>query len=702
MTANVLPVGLRDNLKLSTWVGFDAPGKVRVSTGKVEIGQGVLTALAQIAAEELDIALEQVAIRSGETRFTPNEGLTAGSYSIENSGSSLRLACAEVRQLFLARAAEKLSCPVAALTMDRGVIKRDGKPTGLDYWDLSKEVSLDRDATGEAATKRPAEYRIVGHHAPRFDLPAKVTGAGFIQDFTPQHVTHARVLHQPRKGAHFVRLDVARAIRGAPVEMLQENDFIAFISADEAAVVAVHARAVELAEWEGGEPIAPDMADPHLLLSRESKPTVLDFNPAPPADAPRLSARYSKPFLAHASIATSSALARWENDKLSVWSHSQGVEMFVVAASDALGIPREAITVMHLQGAGCYGHNGADDAAFEAVLVAMKRPGETIRVCWPRADELTAAPFGSGMVVEVEATLGPDKRPISWRTDIWSGVHSIRPSMGGAPFASEAAMKGEMFTNPPFELPLTRGGGATRCSVPGYDFPTEKVTAHIVANTPVRTSALRGLGTFANIVSIESFMDELALAAGEDPVAYRLSCTSDPRARRVIERAAQMANWKPDAPGGEGIGRGFAYARYKSDGTYLAMVAEVEVEERVRVRRLIAAVDPGLAISPDGVRNQIEGGMIQAVSWAILEATPFGDGKVAVESWDDYPILRFSDAPEITIDLIGSQNDRPLGVGEAATGPTGAAVCNAVAHALGLRIRDLPLTRERLAAALSA
>jgi CO/xanthine dehydrogenase Mo-binding subunit len=489
-------------------------------------------------------------------------------------------------------------------------------------------------------------------------------------------------------------------IRDAKVEILRQNDFIAFVGADEAAVAAVHARAVELAEWEGGEPIASELADPHSLLARETVPTVLDFAPAAPANTPRVSARYSKPYLAHGSIATSSALARWENEKLSVWSHSQGVEMFVVAASDALGIPREAITVNHLQGAGCYGHNGADDAAFEAVLVAMKRPGETIRICWSRADELTAAPFGSGMVVEVEAALGPDKRPISWRTDIWSGVHSIRPSMGGAPFASEAAMNGEMFTNPPFELPLTRGGGATRCSVPGYDFPTEKVTAHIVANTPVRTSALRGLGTFANIVAIESFMDELALAAGEDPVAYRLSCTSDPRARRVIEHAAHMAGWKKGAPGGEGIGRGFAYARYKKDGTYLAMVADVEVEERVRVRKLTAAVDPGLAISPDGVRNQIEGGMIQAVSWAILEATAFGDGKVAVNSWDDYPILRFSDAPEIEIDLVGDPNERPLGVGEAATGPTGAAVSNAVAHALGVRIRDLPLTRERIEEAL--
>jgi CO/xanthine dehydrogenase Mo-binding subunit len=262
-------------------------------------------------------------------------------------------------------------------------------------------------------------------------------------------------------------------------------------------------------------------------------------------------------------------------------------------------------------------------------------------------------------------------------------------------------MKGEMFTNPAFELPLTRGGGATRCSVPYYGFPTSKVTAHIIADLPVRTSALRGLGTFANIFAIESFMDELAAAAGEDPVAYRLSCTVDPRARRVIEHAAAMANWRAGAPGGEGVGRGFAFGRYKADGTYLALVADVEVEERVRVRKLYCAVDPGLAISPDGVRNQIEGGMIQAVSWTLMEETRFGDGAVAVKSWDDYPIARFSDVPEIQIDIVSSQDDRPLGVGEAATGPTAAAVANAVAHALGVRMRDLPLTRERIEAALA-
>ena len=700
MSGNTLPQSLQNNPRLSTWIAFEAPDGVRVSTGKVEIGQGVLSALAQIAAEELDVDFDQMRVLSGQTGETPEEGITAGSFSIDHSGGAIRLACAEIRALFLARAAERLACPVTALSLERGRILRDGAPTALDYWALRDEVSLDRDATGSAPTKRPAEYRIVGRDAPRFDLRAKVTGGAFIHDMTLPGMAHARVLHAPRRNARLANVDLDRALRAGGVEVVREADLIALVGEDESQVMAAHARATASAQWEGGTAIAPPLADARALMTQTARDIVDDLGPAPPAGADIVTATYSKPYLAHGSIGPSCGVALFENGKLTVWSHSQGVGVMIPPMAKRLGIAPEAITVHHTQSAGCYGHNGADDAAFEAAFIALRKPGVPIRVQWTRAEELAVAPCGSAMVTRASAALGPDKRPVSWTTEIWSGTHSNRPAQVNGGFIADALLTGPVAFSD-FELRLANGGGASRCAVPSYAFPMHQVITHMIADLPLRTSAHRGLGTFANVFATESFMDELALAAGEDPVAYRLSCVTDPRARRVIEQAAAMAGWRASEPGGEGQGRGFAFSRYKNVGAYFAIALEVVVEERVRVTKVWCALDAGLAISPDGVRNQIEGGIIQAISWALFEAIPLGDGAVAIEGWADYPILRFSDVPEIDIALVGQIDDKPLGVGEAATGPTGAAVANAVAHALGVRIRDLPLTRERIETALA-
>jgi CO/xanthine dehydrogenase Mo-binding subunit len=702
MTANTLPQSLRDNPRLSRWIEFLPPDQVRLSTGKVEIGQGVLTALAQIAAEELDVGMEQMRVRSGQTGVTPEEGLTVGSFSIEMSGAAIRIACAEIRQLFLAHAAARLGAPGAALAMKAGKILRDGGETGLDYWALAREIDLDRDATGAAPTKRPADYRIVGRDAERLDLRAKVTGAAFLHDLVLKNMLHARVLHPPRRGASLAAADLDCALQGRNVAAVRERDFLALLSEDESALAPALEAVQRVVRWEGGAPLDPALANAHALAGMESTDTDSDLGPAPPASAPRVSATYSKPYLAHASIAPSCGLARYEDGKLTIWTHSQGVGPLGQAIAAALGLDPANVAVIHMQGAGCYGHNGADDAAFEAALIAVRRPGAAIRVQWTRADELASSPFGPAMVVKVEAALGPNGRPVGWEGEIWSALHAMRPGRGASNLLSDESLKGPPPPRPAFELPIGFGGAATRNAAPTYAFPTHRVRLHLVQKTPLRTSSMRGLGAFANVFAIECFMDELALRAGEDPVAFRLACTEDPRARRVIETAADMAAWGNRPAGGDGAGLGFAYSRYKGSGAYLAAAAEVEVSDRVRVKRVWCAVDVGLAISPDGVRNQVEGGAIQAASWALLEEVRFADDRVATASWRDYPILRFADAPAVEAAVVGSRDDPPIGVGEAATGPTGAAIGNAVAHALGRRIRDLPFTRERLAAALSA
>jgi CO/xanthine dehydrogenase Mo-binding subunit len=704
--ANALPQSLVDNPILSQWIAFEAPGRVRVASGKVEIGQGILTALTQIAAEELDVRPDQINLVSGQTDVSPAEGFTSGSYSIAVGGASIRLVCAEVRALFLDRLAETLRCPVGELSVDDGKFLRGGKPTGRDYWSMAGEIALDRRATGTAPVKRPSTYRIVGKNLPRLDLPAKVLGEAFIHDIAPERIVHVRVLRQPWRGARLAELDEAavRKAARAPIEILREGDFVAFTADDETVVMRAAEAARTLARWDGGEPAPNGIGEPDWLKAQPSRDrTVESGQPGRAPDNRVIEARYSRPFLTYGSIGPACALAEFKDGALKVWSHCQGPAVLRDWLARALGLPAAQVTVFHRQGAGAYGHNTADDAAFDAAFIAMRMPGRTVRVQWAREDEFTSAPISTAMAIDLRAVLGADNKPADWTIEIWSPPHAQRPGMNGnSNFAGAAALPDAPPLNPLNDVPDERGGGATRNGYAIYDLPRHRLIHHLLPNVPLRTSSLRGLGAWANVFAIESFMDELAEAAGEDPVTYRLSLLSDPRARRVVETAAQMSGWFDQRERVEGRARGFGFARYKNIASFAAVVAEVEVDEEVRLRHIWCAADAGLVISPDGARNQVEGGIIHGASFVMKERVRFEDGRVATRTWEDYPILRFSEIPEIDVKLIDAPNEPTLGLGEASVGPTGAAIGNAVARALGKRIRDLPLTRERIMATLLA
>jgi CO/xanthine dehydrogenase Mo-binding subunit len=534
-------------------------------------------------------------------------------------------------------------------------------------------------------------------------LPEKVFGAPFIHDLAPEGLLHARALHQPWREARLASLDEARVRRaaGAHIDILREGEFVAFTGDDESAVAAAAAAAREMAVWEGGERPDTAMSEASALVGFPATDRVVDPGEDQAGEtAQAVAARYSKPFLAHGSIGPSCALARHDGEHLTVWTHSQGVNLLHRSLALALDLDESAISVLHRQGAGCYGHNGADDAAFDAAFIATKKPGRTVRVLWSREDELSSSPFGAAMLIDLRAGLTAEGRPAGWTMEITSPSHGQRPGAnGGVNLLGALALPNPPSTPVPLDLPDQRGGGASRNSVALYDFP-QRVIHRFIERLPVRTSSMRGLGAFGNVFAIESFVDELALAAGADPVAYRLSLMSDPRARRVIEMAAAMADWRADEETGAGRGKGIAFSRYKNRAAYLALVAEVEVEEEVRLRRVWCAVDAGLVINPDGAMNQVEGGIVQAASWALKEQVRFEDGRVATATWMDYPILRFSEVPDIEVRLVGDPHDPPLGMGEVAQGPMAAAIGNAVARALGVRLRDLPLTRERLMGAM--
>jgi CO/xanthine dehydrogenase Mo-binding subunit len=365
------------------------------------------------------------------------------------------------------------------------------------------------------------------------------------------------------------------------------------------------------------------------------------------------------------------------------------------------GLPGDQIVIEHVEGAGCYGHNAADDVALDAALLARAVPDRPVRVQWTRADELTWGPLGPAMTVAIEADLDAGGAVVDWRHEIWCNGHTLRPGRAGVPVLLAASQLGtpfarELSVNPP----LAGGGGAERNSIPAYDFPRWKVVTNRLLTMPVRTSSMRSLGGFCNVFAIESFVDELARERGEDPVAWRLRHLPDARARAVVEAAARRAGWSNWAKR-DGSGHGIAYARYKHTAAYCAVIAEVEVEQAVRVRRLVAAVDVGEVINPDGVINQTEGGCIQAASWTLLEQVRFEDGRVASDSWETYPILKFSEVPQVEVEIVNRPEEKPMGGGEHTMGPVAAAIANAVHDALGVRVRELPITPERIIAAMS-
>ncbi len=701
---STLPALLAANPRLDQWVGFPAPGRVTVLTGRVEIGQGVLTAMLQIAAEELDVAPERIVLRTGDTDLTPNEGYTAGSQSIQFGGIALRIACAEVRALFLDHAAARFGYRRPDLAVCDGAITDRDEPTGHDYWSLASAVDLRRPAVGQSPTKKPVEYRVVGQNAPRVDLPAKVFGGpAFVHDMALDGMLHARVVRQPRRDATIARVDEAglRRVAKGPIEIIRQGNFLAILGADETVVEAVAATASNHVFWDGVDAINPFQEEARWLLQQPSIDRTL--GPHLPADPTpgmtRHEATYTRMHVAHASVAPSCALALYRDGRLQVWTHSQGVYPLREALARTLKLDPAVISVKHVQGPGCYGHNGADDAAADAAVIALRVPGKPVRVRWRREEEFGFEPVSPAMVVTVHAALDGSERPADWTTEIWSGRHSSRPGSGGNLLAAEA-MPDPPGPPPAAEAPGPPGAG-TRNGEPLYDFPAKRILHHLIAETPVRTSSLRGLGATLNVFAIKSFMDELAERAGIDPVAYRLSVLSDPRARAVVEHVARLSGWEAGAPPGAGRGRGIGFARYKNLAAYAAVVAEVQVDQSVRLLRVWCAADAGLVINPDGAINQLEGGIIQAASWALKEGVRLDGDGISSRDWESYPVLRFSEVPEVTVELVGQAADHdPLGVGEASGGPTVAAIGNAVTRALGARIRDLPLTRDRVMAAL--
>ena len=701
-----LPFSLATNRRLDRWVKINADGTVDVLTGKVEIGQGIVTAMAQMAADELDVALERVRMHAVDTTRSPDEGVTSGSRSVEEGGTAMRYACAEVRDLFLQAAARKLGATLESLSIDDGSITVRGRTESTSYWQLAPEVDVARDASGDVLPKAASALKIVGRNVRRLDIPDKLFGAAYVHDLDLPGMLHARVVRPPSYRAKLASLDDTAA-RAAPglVAVVREGSFLGVVTEREEQAIKAAQLLARGARW-NEEADLPDVDDLAAFLTAEpTDDDVLSSKTAATAPAVRtLSATYTRPYLAHASIGPSCAIARWsEGGKLEVWSHCQGPYPLRDEIGKILAIDKAGIVVHHMEGAGCYGHNGADDAAFDAVLLARAVPGRPVRLQWSREDEFGWEPFGPAMVVRMQAALDQRGEIVGWRQDHYTNKHVCRPGRHPNPGLLAAWHLDKGHQPPPtIDLPLAMGGASQRNALPGYEFANERVVNHTLKSMPVRISTLRALGAYINVFSIESFLDELAATSGTDPIEFRLRYLKDPRARAVVEAVASIANWQPNAKGDGQRGMGIGYARYKGFGNYVAVIAEVAVDRVVRVPSVWTALDCGRIVNPDGITNQAEGGIVQATSWTLKERVRFDRTRITTRNWEDYPILTFAEAPRVETVLIDHPDEPSVGVGEGMAGPTVAAIGNALANALGVRVRDLPFTPERVVAAMGA
>ena len=710
-TDSGLPVSLCSNLSISTWLKIDKAQRcINIYSGKVELGQNILTAIAQIAAHELCVPIDAIRMMAATTGTSPDESVTSGSLSIQHSGMSVRLVCRQVRHMFIGVAASRSGVKHDTIVVRGGEFHAGDTCCG-SYWELAGEVDLDVDLNPQEC--RPARDAVfLAASQTSLGLAQKTRGRyGYIHDMKVPGVIHGRMLRPPSINAKLLRLDtsvlaeiegiVAIAQDGSLVGVLAEKEYIA-----ERAVAQLAGSAI----WQE----APCLPEQHELASwmRTQKcDTTLYSQDVPrvgtPAIAKTYAADYFKSFIKHASIGPSCSYALTDPDGgLSVWTHSQGIYNLRADLAIVFELAESNVLVQHVPGAGCYGHNGADDVAFDAAWLSRYVKGKTVRVQWSRADELCWAPQGPAMSISIQADVDRQGRIVDWRHQVWSPGHSLRPGRAatstllGAWYRKEASP-----ILSAINAPISAGGGAERNIIPSYDIQCSSLASHRLLKMPVRTSSLRCLGAFGNVFAIESMLDDIALDHDADPIDYRLGIVSDPRAIEVLQAVRDMSGWdkarNADEGDGDGVvGWGVGFARYKNKGGYCAVVAQVVVAQKIAVKKLFITVDVGEVINPDGVVQQIEGGAIQATSWATIESVHFNENALIDDSWETYPIIRFSDVPQVDVHILSRPDQPALGAGEVSLAPTAAAIGNAVKNALGVRVYTLPLTFEQVSLAI--
>ena len=691
-----------DPNRVDTFLEVNGDGTVTLYCGKVDLGTGLRAAIPQMAAEELGIGIGNIRLIEGDTALTPDQGATAGSTGIARGGVQIRQAAATARKALLDLASAKLGIPADQLDIVDGVVAPRPGGTGVTFANLLAGKQFDLKLDPKAPLKNPRDYTLVGKPLPRPDVPAKCTGTfPYVHNFSLPGMLHGRVIRPASIGAKLVSVDdsALAALKGVRVVRIQ--DFLGVVAEDEwTCIRAMRSLKAEWGPWEG----LPEQG--RLMEQLRAMPVAHDetvvakpLSVATQAGAKSLKATYFWPMQSHASLGPSCAVADVAADKATIWTASQATHRFAGVFAKMLGLPAANVRLIYMDGSGCYGMNGHDDAAADAALLS-RAVGRPVRVQWMREDEHGWDPKGPPQLLELAGTVNPDGTIASWQVEMW-----VPEATRGLP-------------NVPLIAPVSAGIGqmaglSTGLLTQNADTPYQapaKVTVHWLKDSPLRPSNIRAPGKIANSLAVEGFIDEMAASIGMDPVAMRLRSLSNRRGIEVLKKAAAMMDWQPRpspapaSPGNVSRGRGIAYVHYKQQENFVALGMEVAVDSTsgaVKVERVVCAHDCGQMINPDGVRSQVEGCIIQTLSRALFEEVTFDRSRVTSTDWSSYPIMRFPDVPKLDIALIDRPDEPPLGAGEAASAPVAAALANAIFDATGARLRVAPFTPERVRAAIT-
>ena len=691
-----LPGSMGRAKTVNAWLELLEDGTIRVLSGKVELGQGIRTAIQQVAAEELDMDLEKVQVHLAETGVTPNEGYTGASASIQNSAMSVRYAAATARQELLLLASKKLNTAVDNLLLYNGLVKSKQNKESLTFAEILDGEQIEKEVMLPIPIKDNREHRYVGKAIPRPDIEEMVRGQStYIQDLRFPGMVHARVVRPPRYTSQLISLDdtgLKSEVSGI-IKTVRKGSFVGVITEREYQAVKAEQYLKDHSIWTAPIPFPKsENLYAHIKLIASSPETVKNEGDVAAAfeGTETLKATYTKPYIKHASMGPACGIAMFDGEILHIWSHSQGIYPMREALATMLNMEPDKIHIKSVPGAGCFGHSTADDAAADAALLAMEYPNTHIRVQWSRHNEHLWDPYGPAMITELEASLDKNNKINSWKTEVWTDSHSTRPNKDAGTVLAARYLEN------PYQM-KSRGylGGGHRNADPYYGIPNITVNAHYY-DGPFRTSSLRSLGSFTNIFAIESFMDTLAEKAGQDPLEFRLNHLEDERAIAVIQKVQALTSTQNNE---DGKGIGYAFMRYKNTDAYIAVAAKVTVDKNngnVGLIKMWAAVDVGEVINMDGLTNQIEGGMIQAASWTIKEEVTFNTTEITSTDWIKYPILKFSEVPEVEVAIINRPSKDVKGAGEVPVPPTAAAIANAIYNASAIRIYDLPITPEKI------
>ena len=688
--------------EVDSFLALRPDGSVIVYSGKVDLGTGHRIAMRQMVGEELSVPVQRIELIEGDTALTPDQGSTSGSRGVTGGGAQLRRAAATLREGLFALAATRLQKPADSLMLvDGSVVASDGSKVSVA--ELVGDRPLNLKMNAKAPLKKPADFQLIGKPLARPDIPEKATGRHiFVHDFSLPGMLHARVVRPPAVGAKVLALDESSVAALPGVRVVHVKDFVAVVSPDEWAAIRA-ARELKV-QWSDSAPLVT-----HEGVAQWARrgPFVGEETLVNQGDATRLSAlqnsadklaaTYTWPLQSHASIGPSCSVADVKADTATIWTASQASHRLLHSCAALLEMPRDKVRVVYLDGAGCYGMNGHDDASAEAAMLS-RAVGQPVRVQWSREEELGWDPKGPPQLLELRATLTPEGRIDAWETEMW--LPRATANLQWIPLLSPLAAG--------LKQPEGQSTGlATQNGDPPYPSNAMKVHVHWLGAAPLRPSNIRAPGKVANTFAVESFVDELAAQAKLDPIQFRLRDLSDPRGREVIERVAKMMQWSPrPSPAARSqrrlsSGRGMAYVHYKHNETYVAMGMDIEVDRgsgEIRVKRVACAHDCGLMINPDTVRAQVEGNILQTLSRTLYEETRFDRSRVTSVDWSTYPLLRFPEVPRLDIELVQRLDQPPLGAGEAASSPVAAALANAVFDATGVRARAVPFTRERMRA----